>query len=585
MTGLVGSTDLREQVDVLIAGGGPSGLFLALDLASRGIDSVILEPRRELDWTRPRAKTTNARTMTHLRRLGLAERLRNAAPLKVDYSDSVVFCTSLVGHELLRFRHAFQLDSDRYLLQPECGQQVPQPTVEMVLRHAADAEPRTALHVGVAYLSSARTEAGRVVAVQDEGGGIREIGCRFLIGADGLSSTVRRDLGLALEGSSAAKANLGVVFRSAELGHQVVLDAAVQYWVIGNIYAGMVGRLDLDSLWWCIVPGYDPQAPKFRDVSTSDVLRELVGVDVDIEVIAEDPWTARMLLARRYRSDGVFLVGDAAHTNPPWGGHGFNTCIGDAANLAWKLAATLNGGAGPELLASYEAERRPVARRTIDEAATNGSVLADDLIDDVINDLSEPGHRSRRRAAQLLTAKESEFSSLGLVLGYHYGASPLVTPSGGEPPQADPIHYQPSAAPGCLLPHAWVDDTTSLYDVLSSGFAVLIDGDALDAPSRAELAEVVSLAETQGITLTITFLSGGEGVSRTASYRDVWQAPMVLVRPDQHVAWRGSDPSELPSALLRRLAGERAVNRFRSRHRRRFRSDLDGRRARSCSAR
>ena len=545
--------DLPDQADVLIAGGGPSGLFLALDLASRGIGSVILEPRREVDWTRPRAKTTNARTMTHLRRLGLAERLRAAAPLKVDYSDSVVFCTSLVGHELTRFEHAFQLDAGRYLLQPECGQQVPQPTVELVLREAVVAEARTALHTGLAYLSSTRTEAGRVVAVQDEDGSIREIACRFLVGADGVSSTVRRDLGLKLEGSSATKSNLGVVFRSAQLGQQVVLDPAVQYWVIGSTYAGMVGRLDRDGLWWSIVQGYDPQEPKFRDVSTSDMLRGLLGVDVDIELIAQDPWTARMLLARRYRSESVFLVGDAAHANPPWGGHGFNTCIGDAANLAWKLAATLQGWAGPGLADSYEAERRPVARRTIDEAAANGSVLADDLIDDLIEDVSEPGERSRRRAGELLSVKESEFHSLGLVLGYHYGSSPLVTPSGAEPPQADPIHYQPSAAPGCLLPHAWVDDATSLYDVLGSGFAVLIDGHAPDAPSLTELSEVVALAETYGIALTTTILSASVGAPRGAAYWTVWQAPMVLVRPDQHVTWRGSDPAELPSALLRAI--------------------------------
>ena len=551
MTAPEGLADLPDQVDVLIAGGGPSGLFLALDLASRGISSVILEPRRVVDWTRPRAKTTNARTMTHLRRVGLAERLREAAPLKVGYSDSVLFCTSLVGHELKRFRHAFQIDSRRYLLQPECGQQVPQPTVELVLREAVEAEPRTDLHLGLTYQSSTRTEAGRVVTVQDEDGGIHHIQCRFLVGADGVSSTVRRDLGLKLEGSSATKSNLGVVFRSAQLGEQVVLDPAIQYWVVGHTYAGMVGRLDLGGLWWSIVQGYEPEAPKFRDVSTSDMLRGLLGVDVDIELVAQDPWTARMLLAQRYWSEGAFLVGDAAHANPPWGGHGFNTCIGDAANLAWKLAATLQGWAGPALLDSYEAERRPVARRTIDEAAVNGSVLADDLIDDLIDDEGELGERSRRRAAELLTAKESEFLSLGLVLGYHYGSSPLVTPSGAEPPRADPVHYQPSAAPGCLLPHTWIDDATSLYDVLSSGFTLLIDGRAPDAPTPDELAQVITVAETHGIALATKFLSGSAGASPAATYRSVWQAPMVLVRPDQHVAWRGSDPAELPSALLR----------------------------------
>lgn len=539
-------TGLPEEVDVLIAGGGPSGLFLALDLADRGIASVILEPRVELDWTRPRAKTTNARTMTHLRRLGLADALRRAAPLQVSYSDSVIFCTSLVGHELTRFRHAFQLWPGRYPLQPECGQQVPQPTVERVLREAVAASPLAALHLGLSYRSSTETETGRLVTVADASGATRQVGCRFLIGADGVASSVRRDLGLSLEGSSATKSNLGVLFRSEQLGNRVVLDPAVQYWVVGNTYAGMVGRMDLDGLWWSIVQGYDPELPQFRDVPADDMLRQLVGVDVDVELVAQDPWTARMLLAPRYRSGPAFLVGDAAHANPPWGGHGFNTCIGDAANLAWKLAAVLQGWAGPDLLDSYQTERRPVARRTIDEAVANGSVQADDLIDAELDADSERGEQSRRRAAERLAVKESEFSSLGLVLGYHYGSSPLVSPSGSEPPASDPIHYQPSVAPGCLLPHAWLDETTSLYDVLGRGFTVLVDGDAPAAPSSAELAEVQAWADASGVPLTVrTARSPGEDLS------DTWQAPALLVRPDQHVAWRGTDPTALGPALRR----------------------------------
>ncbi len=534
---------LPESVDVLIAGGGPSGLFLALDLAQRGISAHVLEPRVEIDWTRPRAKTTNARTMTHLRRLGLADRLREASPLSVDYSEDVIFCTSLDGYELARFRHAFQLQTGRYDAAPECGQQVAQPVVEQVLRDAVVDSELAHLHPGWSFVSTDNSLA----RVQHADGSAEEVRYRYLIGADGVSSAVRRGLGIRLEGSSASKSNLGVVFRSESLEGHVTLDPAVQYWVVGNTYAGMVGALDRDGLWWAIVQGYDAQAPHFRDVGTDQVIRSLIGVDaredVDIEVVAEDPWTARMLLSPTYRDGNVFLVGDAAHANPPWGGHGFNTCIGDAANLAWKLAAVLHGWAAPELLDSYEAERRPVARRTIDEAVANGSILADDLLgSDLTADTAE-GVQSRALAAERLAVKESEFSSLGLVLGYHYGDSNLVTPAGSLPPAAHPIRYDATAAPGCLLPHAWLGDGSSVYDVLGIDYTVLVAPGVSDGgPGEVDLDEVSDMA------------AAIPSVVRQLAPEDVdvargWEASIVLVRPDQHVAWRGDSVDELLSAL------------------------------------
>ncbi len=534
---------LPTEVDVLIAGGGPSGLFLALDLAQRGITSHVLEPRVEMDWTRPRAKTTNARTMTHLRRIGLAERLRDAAPLSVDYAQDVIFCSSLAGHELTRFPGAFQLVSGRYDLQPECGQQVAQPVVEKVLRDAVNASERAHLHLGAAYVDSTPVSSGRDVVVREAAGANRTMRCRYLIGADGVSSAVRRSLGVRLEGNSATKSNLGVLFRSDDLGDVVGLDPAVQYWVVGNRYAGMVGPLDRDGLWWSIIQGYDPEKPQFRDVSAAEIVRSLIGVDADVEVIAEDPWTARMLLSPTYREDAVFLVGDAAHANPPWGGHGFNTCIGDAANLAWKLAAVLQGWAGPQLLDSYETERRPVARRTIDEAAANGSTLADDVQNP---NLEADGHRgltARAHAAERLAVKESEFSSLGLVLGYHYAHSPLVTPSGATPPAAHPIRYQPTAAPGCLLPHVWLSDGRSIYDTLGPEYTLLATEDVDPGDVRA----VLDAASSLGLPLRA-------GRIEEREVTDTWEAAMVLVRPDQHVAWRGVDAAAAVDAL-RRAAG------------------------------
>lgn len=540
-----GLSHLPDEVDVLISGGGPSGLFLAADLAARGISAVVVEPRCELDWLRPRAKTTNARTMTHLRRLGLADRLRQAAPLPVSYSQSVAFCTSLVGHELTRFEEAFQLCAAKYPHQPECGQQVSQPVVEEVLRDAVAKSDLAHIVLGAAFAATESSTGRTVARIEDGQGGSRTVTCRFLIGADGIASAVRRDLGVRLEGSSATKSNLGLLIRSEGLADAVSLDPAVQYWVVGSRYAGMIGPMDLDGLWWAIIQGYDAEAPHFADVPCDQIVRSLIGgraaESVDIDVLAEDPWTARMLLAPTYRRGDTFLVGDAAHANPPWGGHGFNTCIGDAANLAWKLAAALDGWAGPGLLDSYEAERRPVARRTIDDAASNGNALADDFVDPALHAGTPAGDAARTRAADALQVKESEFLSLGLVLGYSYPESPLITPAGSAPPPLDPIAYHPSAAPGCLLPHRWLPDGTSLYDALGPGFTVLVDPHASNA-NDAEQA--LAGARKLGVPVDVRVIDAPElGAG--------WEAAWVLVRPDQHVAWRGEDPKELAAALVR----------------------------------
>ncbi|MFM9275595.1 FAD-dependent monooxygenase [Pseudarthrobacter sp. NKDBFgelt] len=558
------------KVQVLISGGGPSGLFLALDLAARGIPSTVIEPRSAVDHTRPRAKTTNARTMTHLRRLGLADALRAAAPLPVDYAQDVIFCTRLAGpaaHELRRFRNSFQLVPGRYGPQPECGQQVPQPVLEEVLRAAAARNPLVTFITGWSVVdvqelqdqelqrAEGQDTAGQGTAplyaavVQDASGSTATIRSSYVVGADGGSSAVRRSLGIRLEGGSAALSNISILFRSKQLGQAITLNSAVQYWVVGSEAAGMVGRMDLADTWWAIIQGVDPT----KEVAPGDaaaLVRSLVGTDaadIDVDVVATDPWTARMLLAPQYSRGNIFLVGDAAHLNPPWGGHGFNTCVGDAANLAWKLAADIQGWAGPEILDSYGHERRPVAARTIRDAAANGKALAYHFADPRLDHDGPDGGAARRAVHEALAVKQSEFDSLGLVLGYTYADSPAVVPDGSPVPAEDPIRYVPSATPGALLPHAWLQDSTSLYDRLDGGFTLLADGGALGGV-RGEhaFAEVLDAGARQGIPVAVAEVGpAGDGTPLS----ELWGAPAVLVRPDQHVAWRGSSAEAAAAAL------------------------------------
>ncbi|WP_152349030.1 FAD-dependent monooxygenase [Brevibacterium sp. CFH 10365] len=530
MTIVHGLNQVPARTTIAIAGGGPSGTYLALRLAAAGIDSVVIEPRAEIDQLRPRAKTTNARTMSLLAGIGLAERVRETAALPVSYSQDVIFCTSLKGHELRRFHHAFQLVDADYELSPEAGQQIPQPQVEQVLRDAAAGSEHITYVTGVRALGtdpSASTIS--VASADDDEAGTVVLAARWIIGADGGTSRVRKSLGIAFQGTSAPRPNFNVVFTSAGLREQVSIAPAVQWWVVSETISGMIGELDRDGTWWAILQGCEP----INDpAEVAAAIRTMAGVgsDVDIEVLATDSWTARMLLADSYggaESDRrVFLVGDAAHLNPPWGGHGFNTCISDAENLAWKLIAVHEGWADPSLLDSYEEERRPVAARMIADAAANGKALAYDFIDPQLDEVSAQGDAVRARIRQALAVKDSEFHSEGLVLGYEYAGTSRVAP--GPTPFVDAVEYRPQALPGCLLPHFRLAGGASVYPD-ARGFTVFVTGDA-SAHLATEILE--RTAREHSIPLRVVRLSGPDAHAA----REHWGEDLVLVRPDLHIA-------------------------------------------------
>jgi 2-polyprenyl-6-methoxyphenol hydroxylase-like FAD-dependent oxidoreductase len=524
-----------SRVPVLVAGGGPSGLAAAIELGRRGIGVLVVEPRTERDPLRPRAKTTSVRTMEHLRRWHLAERLRAACPLPVSYAQDVVFCTGLFGHEITRFPEAFGLTVGRREEYAEAGQQAPQNVVEEVLRDAAAELPAVTLLEGwrVAEVKDGADEVRATVVAPD--GSEHRVTADYLLGCDGSAGGSRQSIGARYQGSSGALPNLSVTFRAPELERRELCALGIHYWVIGAERGGLMGRLDLDGTWWAIVQGIDAATEEVDPVS---LVRTLVGADVDVEVLATDPWSARMLLVDRYRGSRVFLVGDAAHLNPPWGGHGFNTCVGDAVNIGWKLAAVLQGWAEPGLLDSYEAERRPVALRTIEAAGNQEAFLAPSFASPDLDAEGPAGEELRARLVPALQVKDSEFHSLGLVLGYAYPDSLAVVPDGAPVPPQELSVYQPSASPGARLPHAWLADGDSLYDLLGDGFAVLrLSADADPMP-------FVAAASARSVPLTVVDLRG-------AGLRERYGADLLLVRPDQHVAWRGDDTTDADAVLAR----------------------------------
>ncbi|MGH3120821.1 MAG: FAD-dependent monooxygenase, partial [Streptosporangiaceae bacterium] len=489
----------------------------------RGVACVVIEPRARVSHRRPRAKTTSVRTMEHLRRWGLAGALRAAAPLPVAWSQRVTFCESLSGRRITDFEGAFGLTTERDERFAEAGQQVPQPVVEDVLRAHVRGQPGVDLRLGHTVTGLAQRDNRVTAGVRDGQGSDYQITARYLIGCDGAAGVVREQIGARYGGHADPRPNFNVVFRAPLLDTH--LGPAVQYWVLGAAVPGLLGRLDLRGTWWAILPGIDAG---YGAAHAAELITGLAGGPVELELLASDPWTARMLVADRFTGGRVFLAGESAHVNPPWGGHGFNTSVGDAVNVAWKIAAVEQGWAPAALLASYEPERRGVIEQTVASAAANMRNLARDLPRD-------------ERAIQ--AAKRSEFHSLGLVLGYSYAGSPVIQPGAG-PGDAGPGReaagdvstYTPDAAPGARLPHAWLPDGASLYDRLGAGFTLL--GPA--GPGDPAVAALEERARHRGIPLAV--LQAPPGYP--------WGREFLLVRPDQHVAWRARDAAQIDLDLV-----------------------------------
>ena len=502
-----------RDTPVLIAGGGPVGLALAVELGLRGVECLVVEPRRQPTRLRPRAKTLSVRTLEHARRWGLAGRLRAAAPLPVSWSQDVSFCTSFLGPEITRFTGVLGLADDG--VSPERGQQMPQYVLEEVLRDVVTELPAVDLRLGWRLRALDAAGPGPVlVTLGDPAGETVPVAAEYVIGADGARSVVREQIGARYVGSAALRANTGVVFRSQELVAAMPHPPAVQTWLLNRQTPGMMGPIDRHGLWWLIAFGVDVRS---AGVDPHRLIDGALGRDLPVEVVSTDPWTARMELADRCRSGRVFLVGDAAHLNPPFGGHGLNTGIGDAVDLGWKLAACLGGWAAPRLLDSYEAERRPLHRRVIEEAASNMATLAPELLADGLDRPGPEGDRARSDAGRRITqTKRAEFFSADLVLGHRYEDSPVLPPS---PPRPGP--WASCAAPGRRLPHLWVSAQVSTLDLVTGTHLILTADRGLGA--RAGRA-----AQAAGLPATVLHLE-------PPLIRHLG-AELLVVRPDQVVA-------------------------------------------------
>lgn len=521
------------RTPVVVVGGGPVGLTIALELSQHGIASVVVEPRTMVEPGSPRAKTTSARSMELFRRTGVAAEIRRRAGIPLGWSDEIRFCTTVTGDEITRITGTLGLDLAGSPLTSEAGQQVMQPTVEEVLRDRLATDPLVTLRMGSRAMRVDLDGKHPRVEIVAEGGRTEVFEADFVVGSDGSRGIVRGAIGAHYNGAPGGRPNVNITFRSRQLGALIPERPAIHHWVLNPAAPGVVGPLDLNGTWWAIATGTESIAD---DAEAIELVRALVGAEIDVEVIATDPWQARLLLADSYGSGGAFLAGDAAHQNPPWGGHGFNTGVGDAVNLAWKLAAVLNGWAPTELLDSYEAERRPIAQQTIDFAATNMKMLSIDLSDvSLMGPGAEADAARAAAAAAIQRGKRAEFHSLGLVLGYGYGPESAAQAPSGEV-------YLPQAKAGNRLPHARTPKGGSLFDLLGPEFTVI--------GSTAEALRLADALSDRGIpVIQLDALAMGFARHEIPT--------LALVRPDQHLAWvslDGSlpqDPASIINAALR----------------------------------
>ena len=518
--------EARTRTRVLIIGAGPAGLAMAIELGHRGIPCVLVERNARTGFA-PRAKTTNVRTREHLRRWGIAQELRKASPLGVDYPSNVLFVTRLAGWELARIENALYCAPGKNPLYSEHAQWIPQYTVEEVMRAHAQTLPGVELRFN-SELTGFEQDARGVMAQVRGADGVHSIACDFLVGADGARSFVREAIGARLEGSYGLSRNYNVVFRAPGLAQAHRHGPAIMYWQVNGDVPSIIGPMDRGDTWF-FMPTAVATGTHFSAGDAPDLIRRSSGIDLPFEVLSSDEWTASRLLANRYRDRRVFLVGDACHLHPPFGGYGMNMGVADSVDLGWKLAALLQGWGGQALLDSYEIERRPVHEMVLEEAVSNHQLLGNQLWRPGLEDEGDAGERLRAEiGARIAQAKVREFDTLGVVLGYRYGSSPVIVADGTPAPAHDFINYVPTARPGSLAPHAWLHDGSSLYDHFGAGFTLLAAGDA----PEDELDRARAAARDAGVPLTV--LRPREG-----AIADLYRARLSLVRPDQHVAWRG----------------------------------------------
>ncbi|WP_205346978.1 FAD-dependent monooxygenase [Pseudonocardia broussonetiae] len=539
----------HHQPRVIVVGAGPVGLTLAIDLGRRGIPVTVVE-RKAAPADLPKMERSNARTMELFRRLGIADRVR-AVGLPADVPMDVYVTTRVVDEPILHLAYPSPAEAAELArathdgsLPLESQQLVSQYALEPLLRDVAQEQPTVDLRYGCDVASFAQDADGVTARLTRADGGTEELRAEYLVGCDGGASTVRKALGIALSGKGGLATLRQVFFRSPDLIERVPVAGRARHFYFADGDARMIGTA-------MVVQG-DQRHFTFHtglpeDTDFVPVIREKIGAPVEVEVLAVTSWTLHLLVADRYRDGRVLLAGDSAHLVIPQGGLGMNTGIGDATDLAWKLAGTLQGWGGPGLLDSYENDRRQVALRNVqasEYAATGTAQWRAASTDQVAQDTPE-GARVRAQVRELADVHQRKGHEMtGIELGYRYLGSPVISYRPTDPSDDGFAYtYRPRSEPGFRLPHLCCADGRSVHDLLGDGYSLLrlagttADTEKLEAGIRGTGArlDVLDLPEPH--------------------LREAYGADLLLLRPDLHVAWRSDTPPADPAELAALVTG------------------------------
>ncbi|MFI9386582.1 FAD-dependent monooxygenase [Kutzneria sp. NPDC052558] len=514
--------------DVLVVGGGPTGLAMALELRSRGVDFVLVEAG-DGTVSHPRVSSIGPRSMEFFRRWGIADRIRHSG-WPGDHSLDCVWTTRIGGHELFRLdRHTMDTRPD-FRHTPEPDAICPQHWLGPLLRSELGVHPDGPVRLRTRLDHFRQNDDGVTATITDVATGTESlVRARWLIACDGTGSEIRKQCGIEAPRRHDTQVFRNILFRApqlrASLGER---GANFFYLMISSSLRFPVRALDGAGLYRLTV-GLQGDPESRQDAEA--LVRKAIAFDTPVEVLSDNEWHLVHRVADTFRDRRVFLVGDAAHTLSPSGGFGMNTGICGAADLGWKLAAELAGWAGPGLLDSYTTERAPVALEGLEEANRNLERAMRRQVPEELNDDTPQGEFLRGKVAEGLRrgGVAREFDAPEIHLGFTYAGSPLIVP---DPSAADTEDRRPNTRPGSRAPHAWVKPGMSTLDLFGDGFVLLC------FTYSPQLDGFQAAFESRGIPFTAV-TSDDEGIAVA------YERPFVLVRPDGHVAWRGH---ELPDS-------------------------------------
>jgi 2-polyprenyl-6-methoxyphenol hydroxylase-like FAD-dependent oxidoreductase len=522
-----------SDFDVVVVGAGPVGLTLAIDLGRRGVRTLLIE-KDPTTKQYPKMDRSNARTMEFYRRLGIADRVR-ALGYPADASMDVFITTRLCDAPLARLhyptvaQHRAKIAACTNASEPlEPYQLVSQNDLEPLLKEVAESTPNVTVRFGCEMTDFTQDLGGVVASLKYLDGTQQSMRAAYLVGCDGGKSTVRKNLGIKLEGQGNIRAVRQICFRSEQFYEHIPIGKGRHYYLTdseGSAFVIQGSRKEITL---------NTALPEGADLEQE--VRNRAGFDFDFKLLNVSDWKLHLLVADRFRDGRVFLAGDAVHLVIPTGGLGMNSGVGDAIDLSWKLAGTVAGWGGQGLLDSYQQERRKVALRNRDASgwAAAGMGIWRKLCRPQVMDDTADGAALRAeigRTADIHHRRVHEM--IGVELGYSYAGSNLIAFEPDNISDWDTTKYTPHTRPGVRIPHIWLKDGRAMQDILGDDYTLL------DLTGACDTAVLEAAFARIGAPLTVVRLD-------EAHVRDVYGCSLLLLRPDLHIFWRGET---LPAAV------------------------------------